>query len=106
MLAISKFQLRYSSTAGVVTEVGIDINICFSCGGILPGEIIAVELPGFSRQNLLSLSEASFAKPIATEGEHKDIFDSAMWIPEYSSLQFRLVLHQLNKWGSYFTATA
>jgi len=76
---ITQFFLRYGGVAGTPDIVEIQIKICFACGGIKPGESIWVELPGFTRQNVLGLSDAMFAKPISTEGPNADIFSSALW---------------------------
>ena len=59
--AIIDFTIGYGRAAGSVTSIEIDIAICFSCGGIVPTQSIWVRLPGFSRQNILSLSTAMFA---------------------------------------------
>ena len=87
-LAITKFALRYTGSANAVMAIEIDITICFSCGGVLPGEHVWVVLPGFSRQNMLNLSAAKYAKAILTEGAAADIFASATWNAEDRSLTF------------------
>ena len=87
-LVITQFQLRYGGMAGAVTAVEMEITICFSCGGILPGENVWVKLPGFTRKNVLSLSDAMFAQPLSTEGKDAMIFKSAVWDEQTHTLRF------------------
>ena len=86
--AIIDFTIGYGRAAGSVTSIEIDIAICFSCGGIVPTQSIWVRLPGFSRQNILSLSTAMFAAPISVQGSHANLFSTAIWNEETRELRF------------------
>ena len=85
---ITRFMLRYGNMAGAGTSVEVDIRICLSCGGISKGESIMLKLPGFSRRNVGSVSDAMFAQPLATEGINAEFFNSSIWHKGTSTLQF------------------
>ena len=87
-LLITRFMLRYGNMAGAGTSVEVDIRMCLSCGGISKGESITLKLPGFSRRNVGSLSDAMFAQPLATEGINAEFFNSAIWHEGTSTLKF------------------
>lgn len=87
-LVITQFLLRYGNMAGAGTSLEIDIKMCPACGGMNPGDSIWVELPGFSRQNVQSVSDAMFAQPLVTEGNDAQFFASASWHAETSTLKF------------------